>query len=81
MSHHPYIKNVSFTPAAHKPKIGDLRVGLRSDYEEGEGGFVIEEYWNSELGWVIGNYEENGQGFNGVYDTREAAEADLHNYR
>ena len=60
------------------PKIGALRVGVYSDYEPGADGFVIEEYWNDDLGWVIGNYEETGNcHLDGVFPTRNLAEYTL----
>lgn len=57
-----------------RPRIGDRRIGLWSDYEPGAAGYVIEEYWTRQIGWAIGAYEENGEGHLGaVFPTFAAA--------
>ena len=69
--------------ASRETRPGDLQVGLWSEYEPGQPGFVIEEFgYNSypsdPPSWRIPAWDDQGEPqFGGIFPTREAAEAVL----
>ena len=75
---HPVMQAALAPFMPERPRIGDLRIGAWSDYEPGADGYVIEEYWDDQRGWVMGHYEENGEAhLDGVFATRADAERAL----